>query len=203
MRPEIVEPTQNRAIEPSAPPRAMNRYFCNDSLPLQTTGLTWSWNGVGCQWTHSTDRLSRRWRRFRMESGRAAEILHLCFFPRSCWLLDGRRQGLNCGFVREQVARQEEAICNERWDHCAGNHGADQEGVLCLGDDLVIETEERRDRAESEAGGHHEGVVGARMADVAVGSHRWKYECGLARHFGEEQDEQRGRSGYQSRDGHK
>jgi hypothetical protein len=41
MRPEIVEPTQYRAMEPSEPPTAMNRYFCNAPLPaLQLTAST-------------------------------------------------------------------------------------------------------------------------------------------------------------------
>jgi hypothetical protein len=33
MRLEIAEPTQKRAMEPSAPPMAINRYFCKDVLP--------------------------------------------------------------------------------------------------------------------------------------------------------------------------
>ena len=32
MRPEIVEPTQYRAIEPNAPPAAISRYFCKAIL---------------------------------------------------------------------------------------------------------------------------------------------------------------------------
>jgi hypothetical protein len=40
MRPEIVEPTQYRAMEPSEPPTAMYRYFCNAPLPaLQLTAF--------------------------------------------------------------------------------------------------------------------------------------------------------------------
>ncbi len=33
MRPAIVEPTQYLAMEPSAPPNAMNKYFCKPVSP--------------------------------------------------------------------------------------------------------------------------------------------------------------------------
>src|SRR5579872_1415745 len=56
IRPATVEPTQYRAIEPSAPPRAINRYFCKRASPSQPrSARNWVFLGLDCETGKNTE----------------------------------------------------------------------------------------------------------------------------------------------------
>src|ERR1035437_2533640 len=78
------------------------------------------------------------------------------------WLFECLLLRIAFGNWGKEMVGQEEGVCDARGDHRAGNDGSDQEGVLGLGDDLMIEAEEGGDGAEGQACRHHQGVVDTR-----------------------------------------
>ncbi len=55
--------------------------------------------------------------------------------------------------------RLKKFLREERRDECAQNHNSHQDRVLSLIDDLVLESEQRRDGAKGQAGRHQQGGV--------------------------------------------
>src|ERR1017187_7429925 len=56
--------------------------------------------------------------------------------------------------------RLEKFLRDERWHERAQNHDGDENRVLRLVNDFVLQTEQRRDRAEGQSGGHEQrGVI--------------------------------------------
>ena len=57
------------------------------------------------------------------------------------------------------MRRKEKLISDECWDDGAGNDRSDNEGILRLGDNVIVQSVERRDGSEGESRGHQQGIV--------------------------------------------
>ncbi len=80
-------------------------------------------------------------------------------------------------------ARLEKFLCDERGHKRAQYYHGHEDAVLALIDQVVLQTEQRRNRAEGKAGGHEQRRV-TRFAFIhPVHPREWKHADDFRRHF--------------------
>ena len=72
----------------------------------------------------------------------------------------------------KKVPGKEECVRDDGWDDGACDHRSDEKRVLRLGNDVVIQAEQCRDRAKGQPRRHHQRVIGSRGAVISMSANR-------------------------------